>query len=631
MSSYGYIKTGAASLPVAVANPMENAKHILAAAERAAGLQVLVLPELCVSGYTCGDLFGQAALLDSCERALGWLLERTRGNEMVLAVGLPVRALGRLYNCAAALQGGRVLGLVPKQYLPNAREYYEKRWFAPYAGEQTTLTICGQAVPFGRALFRFGDAVTIGIELCEDLWSPAPPSVQLALHGAEVILNLSASDEEVAKHAYRRELIAQQSGRLRCGYLYAGAGPAESTTDLVFSGACAVAENGAVLAESPRFAQEGAAAYACVDVELLRAERRFGCFYEARAGEAPPVVEGGPLPELTARQVDRAYAARPFVPGDPSQRARRCQEILEIQTAGLLKRMKHTRAEKLILGLSGGLDSTLALLVALRACGRMGWGPERVLGITMPGFGTTGHTRRTVDDLAGALGFELREIDIKAACAQHLEAIGHDGNTRDVTYENAQARERTQILMDLANKENALLLGTGDLSELALGWCTYNADHMSMYHLNGGVPKTLVRHLVEFVMEQGVAPAALRRVLDTPISPELLPPDESGQIAQKTEETLGSYDVHDFYLYHFFRFGFAPEKLLFLACRAFAGEHSPERLSQWLEVFLRRFFSQQFKRSCLPDGPKVGSVSLSPRGDWRMPSDADAAVWLAEN
>jgi NAD+ synthase (glutamine-hydrolysing) len=557
------------------------------------------------------------------------LAEQTADSTAVITVGVPVRALGRLYNCAAVLQSGRILGLVPKQYLPNVREYYEKRWFAPWAGEQATLQLAGQEVPFGRRLFQT-EVCTIGTELCEDLWAPAPPSVQMALQGAELILNLSASDEEVAKQEYRRALVAQQSGRLRCGYVYAGAGVGESSTDLLFSGACFIAENGRVLAEGQRFAQDGSAVYTALDMELLRAERRFGSFYDAPRGDPLPVTLCAPLPQLTGAQVLRSYPAAPFVPQDQNLRAERCREILDIQTSALAKRLTHTGLNSVILGLSGGLDSTLALLVAVRCADLLGWRREQVLGITLPGFGTTTRTRTTVDELAQALGVTLREIDIKPACELHMKDIGHDPTEYDVTYENTQARERTQILMDLANQEGALLLGTGDLSELALGWCTYNADHMSMYGVNCGVPKTLVRHLVEFYAEESSrdVAAALRRVLDTPISPELLPPDAHGEIAQKTEDAVGSYDVHDFYLYYFFRFGFAPEKLHWLACRAFAGVHSPARLKQWLVLFLRRFFAQQFKRSCLPDGPKVGSVSLSPRGDWRQPSDASARLWV---
>ncbi|MDR1465464.1 MAG: NAD(+) synthase [Oscillospiraceae bacterium] len=636
-TDFGFVKVAALSPRVTVADPMQNAAQsfdeMLHA--RDAGVQIMVLPELGLSGYTCGDLFGQAALLDGCEAALTWLLEKSAGLRALIAVGLPVRAKGRLYNCAAVLQNGRLLGLVPKQYLPNVREYYEKRWFTEGKAEMGEATLCGQTVPFGQLLFELGGDCCVGVELCEDLWVPAPPSGTMAMQGATVILNLSASDEEVAKNEYRRSLIAQQSGRLRCAYVYAGAGVGESSTDLVFSGACFVAENGTILAENRRFEQEGSAVYSCVDLEMLTAERRFGSFGDAARqadgeGRSLRQIACAPLPPLEDRHNTHRPAALPFVPASLLLRSERCREILEIQTAGLAKRLRHTGHKQIILGLSGGLDSTLALLVATRAAQLLRWEPEQVLCITMPGFGTSAHTRESVDLLTHCLGATLWEIDIRPACELHMSDIGHDPNVRDTTYENVQARERTQILMDLANQENALLLGTGDLSELALGWCTYNADHMSMYNVNGGVPKTLVRHLVEYVMDDSdeLTAEALRRVLETPISPELLPLGEGGTIEQKTEDLLGKYEVHDFYLYYFFRFGYAPEKLFFLACRAFEETYTPQLLKDWLVLFLRRFFSQQFKRSCLPDGPKVGSVSLSPRGDWRMPSDAAWKAWV---
>ncbi len=632
MTDYGYIKLGAISPQVEVAAPQRNAEYILEAIRMAqsAGVQAMVFPELCLSGYTCADLFGQPLLLDACEAALEGLCQATRESAALIAIGLPARAMGRLFNCAAVMQGGRLLGLVPKRYLTAD----EKRWFASasvLAGETGTATLCGQDVPFGSLLFDL-DRCQVGLEIGEDLWAPNPPSVALALRGAELILNLSASVEAAARNEYRRALVAQQSGRLRCGYALAGAGVGESSTDLVFSGASFLAENGNILTENRRFEQEGSALYHCVDIELLRAERRSGFFGDAADALAEPLrkVACAPLPPLTAQFITRRYAPDPFVPSSMLLRSERCREILEMQTAGLIKRLRHTGQRQVILGLSGGLDSTLTLLTACRAAQALAWEPEQVLGITLPGFGTTAHTRDTVDQLARCLGITLWEIDIRPACELHMQDIGHDPNERDVTYENIQARERTQILMDLANQENALLLGTGDLSELALGWCTYNADHMSMYNLNCGVPKTLVRHVVEHVMDDSdeTTAQALRRVLETPISPELLPPGEDGETTQETERILGKYDVHDFYLYYFFRFGFAPEKLFFLAKQAFAGRFSPEQLRDWLRVFFERFFSQQFKRSCMPDGPKVGSVGLSPRSDWRMPSDTVAELWL---
>ena len=630
MSDYGYRKIGAASIPVTVGNPMENARQVLAAIEhaRAAGVQALVLPELCLAGSTCGDLFRQSALLNACEAALLWLLEKTRDSAMLIVIGLPVRALGSLYNCAAVMQSGKLLGLVPKQYLSGG----EARWFAAYRGEQETISLFGREVPFGRALFRGGEA-SFAIEIGNDLYAPAPPSIQMALQGAEMILNPCAVAEQAGGHAHRRDLVAQQSARLYAGYILANAGPGESTTDAVHSGACVIAENGHMLAESPRFVQDSLIIYACVDVELLRSERRNDPAWAMPQPEQIPVTACEALPNLEEANINRAFAPRPFIPENPVLRHERCREILDIQTAGLIKRMRHTGMKGMLLGVSGGLDSALALLVALQACKGLGLDARCVCAVTMPGYGTSLHTRQTVDDLVKALGFTLREIDIRPACDLHMRDIGHDPQIRDVTYENIQARERTQILMDLANQEGALLLGTGNLSELALGWCTFGGDHMSMYNPNGGVPKTLVKHLIAFTAEaevgNDIAAMALRRVLDTPISPELLPPDESGQISQKTEEQIGRYDAHDFYLYHFFRFGFAPAKLHFMAARAFRGEYTPAQLKEWLVVFLRRFFAQQFKRSCLPDGPRVGSVSLSPRDGWRMPSDAAASLWIA--
>ena len=630
MSDYGYRKVGAASIPVTVGNPAENAKQVLAAMQKAqvVGAQAFVLPELCLSGYTCGDLFRQSALLDACEAALLWLLEQTEDYAAVAAVGLPVRVRGKLYNCAAVMQSGRLLGFVPKQRLSGE----ESRWFAAYQGEWETVTLFGREAAFGRALFQSKDKLTIGIEVGSDCDVPVPPAAELALQGAEIILNLAAFGEGAGGQAYRRTMLAQQSARLLCGYVMACAGAGESTTDLTFSGACMIAEQGQILAESPRFVQEGASVYASVDAELLRARRRGDAAWSAEDSSLP-VTACGALPPLDEAKINRRFDAKPFVPEDPALRYERCREVLEMQTAGLIKRMKHTGTNRLIIGISGGLDSALALLVALRACKALALDARYVLGVTMPGFGTSFYTRQTVDDLAESLGFTLREIDIRPACELHMKDIGHDPQVHDATYENIQARERTQILMDLANKEGALLLGTGDLSELALGWCTYNGDHMSMYGLNGGVPKTLIPHLIAHAMEMEEcgeqAKTALRRVLNTPISPELLPTDDSGQITQKTENLIGSYDVQDFYLYHFFRHGFAPAKLHFMAARAFKGEHTPAQLKEWLVLFLRRFFAQQFKRSCLPDAPAVGSVSLSPRGGLRMPSDASAQLWIA--
>ncbi len=640
MSIYGLYKTAAVSPRVTVADPARNAASALAAIRQAAGqgAGLIVLPELHLSGYTCADLFFQDALLSGCERALAGMLEETRGLPAAWVVGLPVRAGDALYNCAAVCQAGKLLGLVPKLYLPNYQEYYEKRWFASGRGiEARPFRFAGQDTAFGRQLFRFGEMV-LGVELCEDLWVPVPPSGLLSLAGANVIANLSASNELVSKQDYRRELILKQSAGCICGYVYASAGPGESTTDLFFSGACMVAENGSMLAENARFEQQGGMAVGCIDVQKLLSERRKNTSFRENAlelGAVPPAVTEGAEPPLTEPQIDRKWDPTPFVPRDREAMERRCREILAIQAGGLAKRLSHTGLRRAVVGISGGLDSTLALIVAVEAMRLIGKAPSDVLAVTMPGFGTTGRTYENACGLTRALGAELREVDIRPACIQHMQDIGQDPAVHDVTYENTQARQRTYILMDLANKEGGILVGTGDLSELALGWCTYNGDHMSMYGVNASVPKTLVRHLVAYAAlkaEREGRPEEARlmqAVLDTPVSPELLPPDENGEIAQKTEETVGPYELHDFFLYHFLRFGFPAEKLRFLALRAFDGKYPEAVIDKWLQNFYRRFFASQFKRSCVPDSPKVGSVSLSPRGDWRMPSDASREAWLS--
>ena len=592
-----YLKAAALSPRVSVANPAENARVSLEAIQMAlnAGVQAIALPELFLTGCTCGDLFTQSPLLAACEASLRWLAGQTKHTSALIAIGLPALIDGRLYNCAAVLQSGSILGLVSKQTLSPQ----ERRWFAPGTGGQ---------------VFQCGDCA-IGVGFGDDI------------PGAEITLCLAAEPEEAGLHEQRRNLLAAQSRRTRCGIVYAGAGAGESTTDLVFSGPCLIAENGEILTENRRYEPEGGAVYACLDLELLRAQKRIA-FDEGAGLQTIPCA---PLPALKADQITRKYSPSPFVPQSPQLRAGRCREVLDMQTAALLQRLRHTGQKQVILGLSGGLDSTLALLVASRTADLLQWPRESILCITMPGYGTSEHTRGTVDLLAAAFGATLWEIDIRPACDLHMQDIGHDPNQRDATYENLQARERTQVLMDLANQEGALLLGTGDLSELALGWCTYNADHMSMYNPNCGVPKTLVRAIVRFAMDEATPAlaAALERVLDTPVSPELLPG------SQKTEDILGSYDVHDFYLYYFYRYGFGPERLFFMAKRAFDGLYAPEQLKAWLVIFLRRFFSQQFKRSCSPDGPCVVGVSLSPRGGcprgaWHMPSDACAALWLEE-
>lgn len=631
---FGFVKICVMSPPTAVANPAKNADSAVSAIKKAyeKGAQIIVLPELYISGYSCADLFHQSVLLNRCEEALMKILDKTRGIDSAIVIGMPISVGERLYNCAAVIQNGKLLGVVPKMYLPNYKEFYEKRWFVSgREAKETEIFICGQTVPFGKLLFKLGSKTIMGVEICEDLWAPIPPSCEMALAGANIIVNCSASNEAVSKHEYRAELIKNQSARLICAYAYSSAGIGESTTDLVFSGACMVAENGTVLAEGKRFCEE-ALAYACVDIDKLTAERRANVsFADASSQEKSEFrIVCGNLSVLEKHNIERNFYAYPFVPGNLKQRKQRCEEIMAIQANGLAKRMKHTGLKRPVVGISGGLDSTLALLVCAKAVDILNIPRENILCITMPGFGTTDITYTNAVELIRAIGAELMEVNIKEACIQHFKDIGHDPNIKDVTYENTQARERTQILMDCANKYNGILVGTGDLSELAMGWCTYNGDHMSMYGVNVSVPKTLVRYLVKNYADEagGAILNVLEKILNTPVSPELLPPDENGNITQITEEKIGPYELHDFYLYYFLRFGFAPDKLLFLAERAFEGKYEKEEIERWLKLFLKRFFISQFKRSCMPDGPKVGSVSLSPRGDWRMPSDAEAEEWL---
>ena len=632
----GFLKVCAVSPRVTVAGVQSNLNAALQEIEKANKnkVQILVFPELFLSGYTCGDLFLQTALQDACKSALTAVCRATENSALVVVIGLPLKFGASLYNCAAVVQNGMVVAVIPKTYIPNYNEYYEKRWFASGDGVNGTIKLNGQEVPFGQTLVRLSDDAVLGVEICEDLWTPSTPGTSLALSGANIIVNLSASNEVVTKNDYRKNLIRMQSAKDFCAYIYASAGVGESTTDLVFSGACTVAENGALLSEGERFAFNGSMAEACIDIEKLNAERAHNTSFTDAAKKLKEKLSEVSTPvevsDLEYNEVNRSFDPHPFVPSDSAEKDERCREILSIQSHALAKRMSHIGAKKAIIGISGGLDSTLALLVTARALKILNLPNENMICVTMPGFGTTDRTYQNAVDLIHAFGATFMEISIRNAARGHMADIGHDESVHDITYENTQARERTQILMDLANKHGAVLVGTGDLSELALGWCTYNADHMSMYGVNAGVPKTLVRHLVRNEAQQLPEEISkiLNDILDTPVSPELLPPDENGNIQQKTEETLGPYEVHDFYLYHFLRFGTRPEKLLFMASRAFAGIYSEEQLKNWLKLFVRRFFTNQFKRSCLPDGPKVGSVSLSPRGDWRMPSDADCSVWL---
>lgn len=630
----GFLKAAALSPALRVADCAYNAGRIVEAMRECAARQVkmAVFPELALTGYTCGDLFFQQALQQAALRGLDQVLEASREWDLLALVGLPLAVNGKLYNCAAAVCRGRLLGLVPKTCLPNYGEFYEKRHFAPGDKRVRTVTVCGQQAPFGtQLLFRCRQMpeFVLGVELCEDLWSALPPSTFHALAGATVIANLSASDETVGKAEYRRALVANQSARLLCGYLYASAGHGESTQDMVFAGHDLVAENGVILDETQPF--QGGDAVSELDCARMQAER-------ARNTSFVPNDEGYQVAEfdlaVTETPLTRRVDPAPFVPGDPRRRAERCELILRMQADGLAKRIEHTHAQTAVIGISGGLDSCLALLVSARAMRQLGRPASDVLAVTMPCFGTTRRTRSNAEILCQELGVSFREVNITATVRSHFADIGHDGQTPDVTFENSQARVRTLELMDIANLNGGFVVGTGDLSELALGWATYNGDHMSMYGVNAGVPKTLVRHLVRYEADTASS-EALRRVLldilDTPVSPELLPAKD-GEIAQRTEELVGPYELHDFYLYYVLRFGFGPRKIFRLARAAFTGSpaYTDEVLARWLRSFYRRFFAQQFKRSCLPDGPKVGSVTLSPRGDWRMPSDASAAAWLAE-
>lgn len=622
--NYGFFRVAAASLKLKVANPSYNKEEIKKAIDKAVSEEVrlLVTPELSITGYTCADLFFTKALQDAADEALFDIVEYTKGKNIVVIVGMPVSYYSKLYNCAIAVSNGKIVKIQQKLNLANYNEFYEKRWFSTVDDDLYIEKYDCQMN--SKSIIDLGDGVFVGIELCEDLWVTEPPSGRLALEGANIIVNLSASDEYVSKAEYRRELIANQSARCICGYVYAGASVYESTTDLVFSGATLVAENGAVLAEGERFSRDNVITIADIDVEKLNALRQknmsFNSCYNYSVADLGNTKIDNKSNDLKYRFVD----PHPFVPADDAKRKERCREIFSIQAAGLAKRMEHVGSSGAVIGISGGLDSTLALLVAVEAMKLLGKDNSDILGITMPGFGTTDRTYNNAIDLMKCLGVTVKEISIRDACIQHMKDIEHNADIKDITYENTQARERTQILFDMANKHGKLLVGTGDLSELAMGWCTYNGDHMSMYGVNASVPKTLVRYLVEYVagISETKTAEILYDVLDTPVSPELLPPDENGKIAQKTEENIGPYELHDFFLYHFVRFGFSRKKLQRLAEKAFDGKYESREISKWLELFLKRFFISQFKRSCIPDSPKVGSVSLSPRGDWRMPSDA---------
>ena len=639
---YGFVNVAAAVPTVKVADVEYNVQQIesIIAQAEGRGIEVIVFPELCLTGYTCQDLFREQILLDRAEEAVIMLLDFTRKLDIVSVVGTPLIINGLLYNCAVIIQGGSIMGIVPKTYLPNYGEFYEKRWFASAQDlNPADIFFAGSTIHVSAEpqLFVTGDGMKFGVEICEDVWAPIPPSNNLALAGADIIFNLSASDELIGKHAYLKSLLAQQSARTISGYVYASSGFGESTQDVVYGGNAMLFENGKLLVEGDRFSLQPQIQMCQIDIEKLRAERRENTtFINAQRGAH--AIETA-LKHITPRDfvLTRDIDPHPFIPKD-SDMQDSCEEILNIQVAGLVMRLYHINAQKAVIGISGGLDSTLALLVTVKAFDKLGIDRKGIIGITMPGFGTTDRTYSNALKLMQTLDVTIREISIAKAVTQHFEDIGQNPKVHDITYENSQARERTQILMDVANKENAIVVGTGDLSELALGWATYNGDHMSMYGVNAGVPKTLIRYLVSYVAGE-MATETLLDIIDTPISPELIPADEQGMIKQKTEDLVGPYELHDFFIYYFLRYGFSPKKIFLLAQRAFCTPspvsgheelYTEDVVKKWLTTFCRRFFTQQFKRSCLPDGPKVGSVSLSPRGDWRMPSDASYNIWLKE-
>ena len=629
----GFVKVAAATPDIRVADVEFNTQNIINVMEEAQknGAKILVFPELCVTGYTCSDLFDHSVLLKASRKALLEIAENTSDKDMLVFVGAPLEVNGKLYNVAAAMNQGEILGFTTKTFLPNYGEFYEMRQFTP--GPQTVreITFEGKKIPFGpQILFQAEgmEELVVAAEICEDVWSPVPPSIQAALEGATVIVNCSASDETIGKDTYRRALISGQSARLISGYIYANAGEGESTTDLVFGGHNIIAENGTILRESSRYVNE--IVYSEIDLQRITGERRKNTTFQPLDEET--LVRVPFTIEETKTFLTRTFPKKPFVPSDEQTRAQRCEEILTIQAMGLKKRLAHTNARTAVVGISGGLDSTLALLVTARAFDMLGRDKKDIIAVTMPCFGTTDRTYQNACEMSKKVGATLIEVPIADAVNVHFRDIGHDPEDHSVTYENCQARERTQVLMDIANKTWGMVIGTGDLSELALGWATYNGDHMSMYGVNASVPKTLVRHLVKYAADDTTDEAlknVLYDVLDTPVSPELLPPKD-GDIAQKTEDLVGPYELHDFFLYFMLRFGYEPSKIFRIACMTFDGEYDKETIFKWLETFCRRFFSQQFKRSCLPDGPKVGTVALSPRGDWRMPSDACVAVWMKD-
>jgi len=637
---YGFVRVGAAVPKLKVADCRYNSREIIKMIKKGEEekIKILLFPELSITSYTCGDLFCQNALIKDAFLCLNKILDETKELDIISILGIPVLKDNQLFNCAVVIQKGKILGVVPKTYIPNYSEFYEWRYFSSSKNSiWDTVDILGQEVPFGADLLfeeEKNKELCFGIEICEDLWSVVPPSCFQAMHGATVLFNLSASNEIIGKYEYRRELVKQQSARCIAAYVYSSSGVGESTTDLVFGGHCIISEYGTILSQSERFVEDQMI-YSEIDLLKLVNYRTRNTSY----------MEYGYLKDMKFRKIQfklnnieadditRDIEPHPFVPCDLGARAKRCSDVFKIQIAALAKRMKHTKRDKAVIGISGGLDSTLAFLVTAKTFDHLKIPRKNIIAVTMPGFGTTEETYQNSLELIKSLDATLKDIDIKPACLQHFKDIGHDVNTHDITYENVQSRERTQILMDIANKEGGLVIGTGDMSELALGWCTYNGDHMSMYSVNCGVPKTLVAFLLRWaadnVLDERVKDVLLR-ILNTPISPELLPPDDKGKIKQKTEEVIGPYELHDFFLYHMIRYGAAPSKILFLAKKAFSDKYREDEIKKWLLFFLKRFFTHQFKRSSMPDGPKVGTVSLSPRGDWRMPSDAQVNSWIDE-
>lgn len=635
---YGFITVAAAVPSVKVADTEYNVKQIedFVAQAEGKGVEIIVFPELSITGYSCQDLFLQQLLIEQSEVAVMQLLDFTRKLDIICIVGAPVNISGSLYNCAIVIQHGVIVGMVPKTYLPNYGEFYEKRWFSSSKNLQPTdIRYAGNTVSVvpDPILFRTSDNVLFGIEICEDVWAAEPCSNKLTLLGADIIFNLSASDELIGKHDYLMSLLSQQSARTISGYVYSGCGFGESTQDVVYGGNALIFENGTLLAESERFSFKPQLVINQIDVEKLRVERQKNTTFVNCRDDSDVVIKSTGVVQMKDFSLMRDINALPFIPSENDMQ-HSCNEIFSIQVAGLAKRITHTGCKHLIVGISGGLDSTLALLVCVKTFDKLGMSRKGIVGVTMPGFGTTDRTYNNALSLMESLGVTIREINIAESVKMHFNDIGHDISVHDVTYENGQARERTQILMDLSNQLNGMVIGTGDLSELALGWATYNGDHMSMYGINAGIPKTLIKYLVRSVADSAVDEKSrdtLLDIIDTPISPELIPAEEDGTIKQKTEDLVGPYELHDFFLYYFLRFGFRPSKIYLLARKAFdVADYKDETIKHWLKTFFRRFFSQQFKRSCLPDGPKVGSVSLSPRGDWRMPSDASSALWLKE-